>query len=275
MKRKAIGTAVLLTVLLLLSACGEEPAEDMPHYTVAGMDFPALPTEEEPEVQIYGTGDAVTRTYTQFDAPEQVVSEYVALMTGDYGFQVVTEALLPQSAPSEYEAEGEIYLGKGTEKPNQTILFELVWSPESCIVISSLVPAAIPENAVDVMGIEETLSYMESLSPSQLGLEGSSMDEYEIHAQDSVVLVNGMRCMQMDVYSQGGEQGGNALAGSFLMSYSGQLYRLNRLTNEIEALEGLNPYAETEEQNGQAGEDSQAAAPQAQPEAGQSEGTSE
>lgn len=272
MKRNAIATAVLLTVLLLLSACGGEPAEDMPHYTVAGEDFPALPTEEEPEVQIYGTGDAVTRTYTQFDAPEQVVSEYVALMTGDYGFQVVTETLLPQSEPSEYEAEGEIYLGKGTEKPNQTILFELVWSPESCIVVSSLIPAAIPENAVDVMGIEETLSYMESLSPSQLGLEGSSMDEYEIHAQDSVVLVNGMRCMQMDVYSQGGEQGGNALAGSFLMSYSGQLYRLNRLTNEIEALEGLNPYAETAEQDSQAGEDSPAAAPQAQPEAGQSEG---
>ena len=69
MKGKQIGAAVLLTALLLLSACGGEEEADAPHYTVAGMEFPALPTEEEPETEIYGTGDAVTRTYTQFSVP--------------------------------------------------------------------------------------------------------------------------------------------------------------------------------------------------------------
>lgn len=246
MKRSLIGTAVLLTVLLLLSACGGEAVAEGPHYTVAGEDFPALPTEEEPELQIYGTGDAVTRTYTQFPEPKQVVSDYVALMTGEYGFQVVSDALIPQSAPSEYLEEGEIYLGRGTEEPGHTVLFELVWSPESCIVVSSLIPADIPENAVDVIGVEESLTYMEGLAPAQLGLEGDSMDEYQIYAQDGVVLVNGLRCMQLEVYSQGGEHGGNALAGSYLMSFGGQLYRLDRATNEIQRLEGLNPNLEAE-----------------------------
>lgn len=255
MNRKQIGSAILLTALLLfLPACGGE-AEDAPRYVVAGEEFPALPTEEEPELEVYGTGDAVTRTYTQFTDTKQVVSDYVALMTGEHGFQVVTETLLPQNLPSEYGAEGEIYLGRGAEEPNKTILFELVWTPESCIVISSLIPASIPENATDVMGVDETLAYVEGLSPSDLGLEGGSMDEYEVFAQDSVVLVNGLRCFQLDIYSQGGEQGGSALAGSFLMSYSGQLYRLDRLTNEIQRLEGLTATPGTDEEGqGQDGE---------------------
>lgn len=268
MKGKQIGAAVLLTALLLLSACGGEEEADAPHYTVAGMEFPALPTEEEPETEIYGTGDAVTRTYTQFSDPKQVVSDYVALMTGEQGFQVVTETLLPQSPPSEYGAEGEIYLGRVTEEGDKTVLFELAWSPESCIVISSLIPAPIPENTIEVMGVTETLTYMESLSPSDLGLEGDSMDAYEVYAQDSVVMVNGLRCMQLDVYSQGGEQGGNALEGSFLMSFSGQLYRLDRTTNEIQCLDGLNPNLGTEtEEPDQAGKDGDnQTEPQDQPE---------
>ncbi len=239
MNRKQIGSAILLTALLLfLPACGGE-AEDAPRYVVAGEEFPALPTEEEPELEVYGTGDAVTRTYTQFTDTKQVV----------------TETLGPQNLPSEYGAGGEIYLGRGAEEPNKTILFELVWTPESCIVISSLIPASIPENATDVMGVDETLAYVEGLSPSDLGLEGGSMDEYEVFAQDSVVLVNGLRCFQLDIYSQGGEQGGSALAGSFLMSYSGQLYRLDRLTNEIQRLEGLTATPGTDEEGqGQDGE---------------------
>jgi len=75
----------------------------------------------------------------------------------------------------------------------------------------------------------DSVDYIKSLSPGALGLEGDSMEEYEVIPQGGVVLVDGKQCTEVFVYRKDDKAGTNCFLGSFLLDRSGgQLYRLDQ-----------------------------------------------
>ncbi len=80
----------------------------------------------------------------------------------------------------------------------------------------------------------DSVDYIKSLSPGALGLEGDSMEEYEVIPQGGVVLVDGHQCTEVDVYAKDDKAGTNRFLGSFLLDRSsGQLYRLDQDSDTV------------------------------------------
>jgi len=82
--------------------------------------------------------------------------------------------------------------------------------------------------------VPESVDYIRSLSPAKLGLEGDSMDSYEIIPEGSVVLVDGMQCTEVFVYRVDEETGTNCFMGSYLLSRAdNRLYSLDQDTGIV------------------------------------------
>lgn len=255
MKRKAL---LVLLAMLFLSACG---GSSEPTYTLGeDLEVPALPTEEEPKMDVYGVGDAYVRTYTEFTNVETILPDYVTMLIDEYGLQPVTKALMTCPAPMEYGPEGDIYLGTPTgEEGEKTILLEIVWSPEDCVVVSSIIPGPITdvENTVQV---DTAQQYLEGLSPSDLGLSGASMADYEVFAEDGGALVDGKQCLRFQVYQgSSAAENGNEFMGTYFISMDGQhLYQLDLDTNQVTKLADPNlSTGEEESETPESGEASQ------------------
>ncbi len=78
--------------------------------------------------------------------------------------------------------------------------------------------------------VPETVNYLRSLSPSALGLEGNSMEGYEIIPKGNVVFVDGRQCTEVFVYEVDEDTGTNCFLGSYLLDRGegGQLYSLDQ-----------------------------------------------
>ncbi len=83
----------------------------------------------------------------------------------------------------------------------------------------------------------EAVEYIESLSPSVLGLEGESMEEYEVYPGERVVLVEDIPCTEIDVYSVTAA-GTNDIQGRYLLTKTGprRLFRLDTFTKQVTEL---------------------------------------
>lgn len=241
MKRRTIA-AFFLVLCLVLAGCGGKSDAT---YALGDMEIPALPTDEEPKMDMYGNRDAFVRTYTEFTSVETILPDYVEQLINEYDFQMVTKALKTCEPPAEYGTEGDIYLGYPTgEEGEKTILLEIVWDPESCEVVSSIIPGPITEGRTssNTVSYEAARDYMRSVDPGVLGLSGTSMSAYEVFAADGSILVNGQQCMCFNIYEgKDDASSGNQFQGVYLMSVDGQhLYRLDLDTNQVEAIDAPN-----------------------------------
>lgn len=82
--------------------------------------------------------------------------------------------------------------------------------------------------------VPESVDYIKSLPPAKLGLEGDSMDSYEIIPEGSVVLVDGMQCTEVFVYRVDEKTGTNCYMGSYLLSRAdSRLYSLDQDTGIV------------------------------------------
>lgn len=120
----------------------------------------------------------------------------------------------------------------------------ITWSPGECVVTADEEVGKVtspPNNAVpagQALSIRGAQNRMREMSPSQLGLEGESMAEYELIPLDATELVNGVACIRINVYNGSNAANPNGFRGSYLMSVDGlHMYRLDTGTNEIVELE--------------------------------------
>ncbi len=82
--------------------------------------------------------------------------------------------------------------------------------------------------------VPESVDYIRTLPPAKLGLEGDSMDAYEIIPEGNVVLVDGVQCTEMFVYRVDEETGTNCFMGSYLLSRAdNRLYSLDQDTGIV------------------------------------------
>ena len=121
----------------------------------------------------------------------------------------------------------------------------LTWSPGQCVVtvdeeegeVTAPVNNAVPSG--QSLGIRGAVSRLQEMDPAKLGLEGESMEEYELIPMDATQMVNGGACINVYVYNSNNAAHSNEFVGSYLLSIDGQhLYRLDPLTDEVVELKG-------------------------------------
>ena len=81
----------------------------------------------------------------------------------------------------------------------------------------------------------QVMEFIESLSPSLLGLEGEDMSDYEMFASDNVSIIDGIYCTQVRVYSKNPSAGTNDIEGIYFVTRGNarHLYRYDEFTETV------------------------------------------
>ena len=209
--------------------------EEAPELTLLLMPLLLVPEEEEPAV------DEATDQSTEEDAAEEPVEttavayryeglkDHRAMITSyanllslkDVGFVYVDGLMYETTAPNFGTAEGEAHLVQKAPEEGMIYSVQLRWSEENCIVTVDHREGAIeipPTPApVDPMSLSEAYAYFTALAPSDLGLEGTTMDDYHVYTLDGAVLVDGHPCVHLRVYSVTAG-GTNEIAGEYFIT---------------------------------------------------------
>lgn len=268
--RRILPALMAAAVLLSMAACGKkdkdggeggedgEPAaaELIAEYPFGEQTVPGL-RSEDPAAAV-NANTVVTYSYTGLSSPGGAVRDYVSLMTsGENGFAVVDRDFVMDEEP-EYGEQGSVLLAKsasavtagaedsedeegGGAQPeaseNCLMLLDISWDESGCVVVTSQAEGVISQPP-EPMTMYEAQEYLKSLPPEKLGLEGESMDAYEVFTFDGAVAVDGRACVRMNVYNIDNVQQSNEFMGCYLVSLDGRhLYRLDTGTQEITEIE--------------------------------------
>lgn len=200
---------------------------------------PEEPAEpEEPTVVGY--------RYEGLSSPGTLADVYITLMTQkDVGFSLVDGELIRIKEPEEPSLErGAVRLAKNAPEDGKAMCILLEWTEELCTVTMDLVDGRVknppePVSPAGPMGMsaDQMIEYMQSLNPSVLGLEGSSMEGYDLLMQDGSVLIDGNPCVRISAYQTDSRTGTYAIGGNYFLSVDGaHLYRLDVDSNSVAEL---------------------------------------
>lgn len=200
---------------------------------------PEEPAEpEEPTVVGY--------RYEGLSSPGTLAGVYITLMTQeDVGFSQVDGELTRIKEPGEPALEsGTVRLAKNAPEEGKAMCILLDWTEELCTVTMDLVDGRVKDPPEPVtpagpmaMSADEMIDYMGSLPPSVLGLEGSSMEGYDLLMQDGSVLIDGNPCVRINAYQTDSQTGTYEIGGNYFLSLDGShLYRLDVASNSVAEL---------------------------------------
>ena len=219
----------------------EVPASEVPPAGEEGEAGEEDTASEEP-----AEPTAVTYRYEGLSSPGTLASVYTTLMTAeDVGFSQVDEELIRIKEPEELAVEaGSVHLAKNAPEDGKVLSIQLKWTEEICTVTADLVDGRVknPPEPVSPMGpmgmtADQMMDYMQSLNPAVLGLEGASMEGYELLVQDGSVLIDGNPCVRINAYRVDNQTGTNEIGGNYFLSLDGShLYRLDVASNSVEEL---------------------------------------
>lgn len=216
---------------------------------------PAPEGEEDAEAPEENTFTAIRYTYEGLSDPKALMSAYATLMTQeDVGFSAVDEELirtdLPDFTGKEATEDGQpavpaataVTLARNGDVENSIVhSLALEWDGDSCTVTVDAPTGRVqdpkpPASAAQAPGL--TVEGFKQLSPSVLGLEGDSMDDYNVYVQDGMILVYGSPCVRISVYSLDEVSGTNEIAGSYFLSADGHhVYHYDVESNSVQELE--------------------------------------
>lgn len=230
--------APLLAAVLLLAGCGgsgkEEPPQD---YSLGESSLPALSTLVTlgDDVQFQQTEDkgagTVTYTYSQLTSGSQTARDYTQALEQDYSCRILAD-LETGGTPDFSPSSGQALAAQESEDSDDVLLLTIQWEDTSCSVTpSQTTKDALPQE--ESITLDEAVDYMKGLSPSYLGLPGSSMDQYTILPQDGTVLLDGKPCLCLNIYFAQT----HAFEESYLLTVPDlQVYKLNRETGQADPL---------------------------------------
>lgn len=136
--------------------------------------------------------------------------------------------------------DGTVLLARETTSPSaEGRLFQLrlTWTADgACTVEVSCPVASFP--AEPLVNSGGALNYIKSRRPSDLGLPGESMDEYNIYNQDGVLVIDGRVYRKFIVYELNEKTGTNSYVGEYLLSGDGRsIYKRDSLTGVLERVQ--------------------------------------
>lgn len=235
--KQLIKAAAPLLAVLLLTACGgsKEPPQE---YTLEEEIIPsltALVTLENVQFEeTTGEDDAVTYVYSGLSNSGEIAKEYTQALESDQQCTIATDSET-SGAPDFTASSGQALAAKELEDSEQLFLLTIQWEETSCSVTPSLADAdAMPQPQEDQsITLDEATALLEAMSPSQLGLTGSSMSEYLVYPQEGTVLLDDQPCLLLNVYAATDHQ----YRGSYLLTVPArQVYKLDRATGEVSPL---------------------------------------
>ena len=251
-KRRLVLLLLTLT-MCLLTACGKgDPEEQLPEgelalvpnaYFVGSQSLIAVEAERGvtlSELHATETG-AFVYTYVGFEIVNESVQSYVTrLMEAENGFRIVDgETFRAAAAPDFTQPEGTVSLSKPADNDKITVI-RLDWSADQCVASISIEDAPVEETKKpnnNKIGLSHTgaMDYLKELSPSVLGLEGESMEEYNIYIMTGFTYVDGEACLRIKIYSDNNSAHTNVHLGTYFMS--GNAERIYRLSEDGLAIE--------------------------------------
>lgn len=188
----------------------------------------------------------VDEDFVRTDEPDFTTLEGTVLMARD----IVVATPEPSAAPVESEAGGEDDASAqptqtpapsqppAEETPGMVLAVKMEWSKGQCVVTADQEEGKVTSRPPSQqqgaaggggMGQRAAKEYLEGLEPAQLGLEGQSMDDYEVMVVDGIVLVSGEPCTKLNIYDED-----YVFMGCYLVAQSGQeLYQLDTVTGTI------------------------------------------
>jgi hypothetical protein len=126
---------------------------------------------------------------------------------------------------------------------NRVCLVQLDWTADSCTVTLRYQEGVIQQRPVETesssgggssLTLATAIDYIKSFSPADIGLDGTSMEEYQIYALDGVILVDNTPCLHLKVYRSDNPQQTNQVAGNFLLTGDKQhMYSLDEVNGVV------------------------------------------
>lgn len=263
--KKILSALLAAAVLLTMAACGKKDedggeggAPDLIEEYPFGEESVSGLMSDEPTAAV-SSSTVITYRYTGLSSPGSAVNGYVSLMTGEEnGFSIVDSDFVMSEEPV-YDEKGKVLLARNAEPgeesgraaaaeneagdgeeavpANRLLLLDISWDENGCEIVTREAEGVISPPP-EPMTMHEAQKYLESLPPEKLGLEGESMDRYDVFSFDGTIMVDNRPCVRMNVYSIDNVEQSNEFKGCYLMSLDGRhLYRLDTSTNEITELD--------------------------------------
>lgn len=253
MRTKKRAFALLLPVaffaVAVLSGCGKD-APQAPEMYAIGEDHAApldgvlqedggsLAEIQEPsEDASSGTEPVYVYRYEKIAEVSKTVKAYAEVLAADeQGFRVLDEASEVTELPELFPTEGTLRLAKQSSVEKHIFAVDLTWKAEECSVTVSQPQGKITE-PVEPMTMSEAIHYFEQLHPTDVGLAGEKMSDYQIFPVDGIVFVDNRACIKFSVYNTTDPQLTGQVQGIYLMTGDKKhLYRLNQGEHTITQL---------------------------------------
>lgn len=250
MKRLIKFLLIAGTALCLLTACNKETALEVYTLDDSGESVVALdsilaegeamlasidaPTDEAAQA---GLSLSHTYHYRQMEDPTALAVRYINVLRTEQGFEPVDDQNRQLAEEPDLDTlSGSMILARKIETSDSTRkLFRVIvgWSEYAVAVQVAQVDGRIlppPEPEEDssdaaagggvsqATSMVEQLDYFNGLNPEKLGLVGSDMNDYTVYPQQGWVLVDGISCREIMVYSTDAVDGTNVYMGTYFLS---------------------------------------------------------
>lgn len=242
-------------VLLCLSGCGRKPPEPPETYTYGEDSTISLDTVmQEGEGSIESIEEPNEKkeqmsyiyTYQDVTSPAPIADRYLDIALGqEEGFALTDmEHNVLEERPDLQDLVGEIILERPSVQEGKLFQVAVGWAEAGkltakvSVVDGTLVqPEPEPEKEPEPASMEEQLESLTGMSPQELGLEGTSMENYRIFPVEGFVQVGEITCRRFNIYEVREPEGVPVIVGTYLISSDQQhVYQLDPETNLVTAL---------------------------------------
>lgn len=250
--------AACLLAVLCLTGCGKK-APEPPEFYAMGEDSTltidsileegegTLGSVHEPkEEEDASTPPYYTYAYDDVASPSPVVDRYLDRMLEEEGFVLVDqENQVLTERPVLEDLVGEVILERPSVEEGKVFQVAVGWSEKGRLTarVSSFEGAIIQpeppqEEEPEPASVGEQIQHLLGMSPQELGLEGTTMDGYEIYPVEGFVKVDDtVTCRRFQVYELRQPEGVPVIVGSYLVSTDKQsVYSLDPETNQLTQL---------------------------------------
>lgn len=218
----------------LSAAVGEENSGKLTEMTTPETAVSDAPGDED-SAPARAVDEICFYTYEKLDTGGATVQQYVEKLTGEEdGFQIVDSTDTVTEAPDYTQAEGSVTLARAASEDGKILRMEIAWTAADCQITLTRPEGEVSEagaeddGAIEALTNSDAVNLLKAMPPEKLGIQGDSMENYDIYPIEGAVMVDGNLCLRLQVYPAHGEDESSAIAGTYFLSGDQKhLYRLD------------------------------------------------
>ncbi len=180
-------------------------------------------------------------------------ADYAAVLLGTKfkiidAFHPVNEEYYEMITPDYTQRAGTVSFARNLSVPGRIFLIIVDWNANGAVVTVSSEPGSIwvaPKKSTASKGsltIDDAVTYLGSRNPADLGLDGTSMADYNIYTAEGLVMINGTAYRQFNISGKATGGSGVTFAGSYLIESEGNVFKMDSVNGTIVPLNIINVY---------------------------------